>query len=133
MRKFDKVSARVNFSPRYHSAVAKKAMKPLVFMYHEARNIFLCFSKLLVLCLAPLRYIPVEVRPPPSGSKWSPLRYSILDQWQKLCFSLQCFKLFMLSQMILRCFPDFVKIIKPFRNLQRLQLFSDSVSLFFGC
>ena len=41
MRKFDKVSARLSFSPRCCTAVAENAVKPLVFMYHEAMSIFL--------------------------------------------------------------------------------------------
>ena len=41
MRKFDKVSARLSFSPKYCRAVAENAIKPLVFMYHEAMSIFL--------------------------------------------------------------------------------------------
>ena len=37
MRISDNVSNRVNFSPKYCSAVAEKAiMSPLVFMQHEA-------------------------------------------------------------------------------------------------
>ena len=41
MRKFDKMSARLSFSPKYCRAVAGNAIKPLLFMYHEAMNIFL--------------------------------------------------------------------------------------------
>ena len=41
MRKFDKVSARLSFSPKYCWAVAENAIKPLIFMYHEALSIFL--------------------------------------------------------------------------------------------
>ena len=42
MRNFDKVrSARLSFSPKYCRAVAENAMKPFVFMYHEAMSIFL--------------------------------------------------------------------------------------------
>ena len=40
MRKFDKVSARLSFSPTYCRAVAENAIKPSVFMCHEARNRF---------------------------------------------------------------------------------------------
>ena len=39
--KFDKVKVRLSFSPRYCRAVAKNAIKPLGFMYHEAMSIFL--------------------------------------------------------------------------------------------
>ena len=39
MTKFYKVSARLSFSSKYCSAVAEKAMKPL--MYHETMSIFL--------------------------------------------------------------------------------------------
>ena len=41
MRKFDKVSSCVSFSPKYCRAVAENARKPLIFMYHEAMSIFL--------------------------------------------------------------------------------------------
>ena len=41
MRKFDKVSAGLSFSPKYFRAVAENAIKSLVFMYHEAMSIFL--------------------------------------------------------------------------------------------
>ena len=41
MRTFDKVSARLSFSPRYCRAVAENAIKPRVFIYHEAMSIFL--------------------------------------------------------------------------------------------
>ena len=41
MRKFYKVNARLNFSPKYYRAVAEKATEPLLFMYHEAMSIFL--------------------------------------------------------------------------------------------
>ena len=47
MRKFDKVSARLGFSPKYCSAVAEKAIKSLVFMYHESMSIFLRSKNLL--------------------------------------------------------------------------------------
>ena len=41
MRKFDKVSARLSFAPKHCRAVAEKAIKPLIFMYHETNSIFL--------------------------------------------------------------------------------------------
>ena len=41
MRKFDKMSARLSFSPNYCRAVAENAIKSLVLMYHEAMSIFL--------------------------------------------------------------------------------------------
>ena len=41
MRKFDKVSARLSFSPKYCRVVAENAIKLVVFMYHEAMSIFL--------------------------------------------------------------------------------------------
>ena len=41
MRKFDKVSASLSFSPKYCRAIVKIAIKPLIFVYHEAINIFL--------------------------------------------------------------------------------------------
>ena len=33
MKKFDKVSARLSFAPKYCRAVAENAIKPLVFLY----------------------------------------------------------------------------------------------------
>ena len=45
MRKYDKVSARLSFSPKHCRAVAKNAIKPLFFMYHEATSVFLASSK----------------------------------------------------------------------------------------
>ena len=41
MRKLEEVSARLSFSPKYRRAVAENAIKPLIFMYHEAVSIFL--------------------------------------------------------------------------------------------
>ena len=41
MRKFDKMSAKLSFSPKYCRAVAGNAIKSLVFMSHEAMSIFL--------------------------------------------------------------------------------------------
>ena len=41
MRNFDKMSVRLSFSPKHCSALAENAIKPLVFMYHEAIRIFL--------------------------------------------------------------------------------------------
>ena len=32
--------AKLNFSPTYYSVVAENAIKPLVFMHHEAMSIF---------------------------------------------------------------------------------------------
>ena len=49
MRKFDKVSARLSFSPRSCTTVAENAVKPLVFMYHEAMSIFLGSKNVLNL------------------------------------------------------------------------------------
>ena len=46
MRKFDKVSARLSFSPKYRRAVAENAIKPLIFMYLEA--IFLGSTNVLI-------------------------------------------------------------------------------------
>ena len=40
MGKFDKVSARLSFSPRSCRTVAKNSIKPLVFMYHEPMSFF---------------------------------------------------------------------------------------------
>ena len=41
MRKFDKMSAWLTFSPKYCRILAENAIKPLIFMYHEAMSIFL--------------------------------------------------------------------------------------------
>ena len=49
MRKFDMVSARLRFSPKYCRAVAENAIKPVVFMYHEAMSIFLASKNVLNL------------------------------------------------------------------------------------
>ena len=48
MRKFDKVSARLSFSPKYRRAVAENAIKPLIFMYNEAMSIFLGSTNVLI-------------------------------------------------------------------------------------
>ena len=48
MRKFDKVSARLSFSPKYRRAVAENAIKPLIFMYLEAMSIFLGSKNVLI-------------------------------------------------------------------------------------
>ena len=49
MRKFDKVSAGLSFSPKYRRAVvAENAIKPLIFMYLEAMSIFLGSTNVLI-------------------------------------------------------------------------------------
>ena len=48
MRKFDEVSARLSFSPKYCRAVAENAIKPLIFMYLEAMSIFLGSTNVLI-------------------------------------------------------------------------------------
>ena len=48
MRKLEKVSARLSFSPKYRRAVAENAIKPLIFMYHEAMSIFLGSTNVLI-------------------------------------------------------------------------------------
>ena len=53
MRKFDNVSARLNFSPQYFSTAVKKTMKPVVLIYHEAINIFLGSKNVLNLVSDP--------------------------------------------------------------------------------
>ena len=72
MRKFDKVSARLSFSPNYCRAVAETAIKHLVFMCHEAMSVFWVLKKVpnlvyfwvfkIILCLTP-RHIPIKVPP----------------------------------------------------------------------
>ena len=43
------VSARLSFTARYCKAVAENAIKPLIFMYHEAMSIFLGSTNVLKL------------------------------------------------------------------------------------
>ena len=57
MRKFDKVSARPSFSPKYCRAVAKNAIKPLIFMYHETMSIFLGSTSVLISVYFWVEYI----------------------------------------------------------------------------
>ena len=49
MRKFDKVSAWLSFSPKHCRVVAENAIKTLVFMYHEAISISLGSKNVLNL------------------------------------------------------------------------------------
>ena len=74
MTKFDKVSARLSFSPKHCGTVAENAIKPLVFMYHEARSIFLGSKNVLNLVflwgfqkytVSDPRHIAIEIHPPP--------------------------------------------------------------------
>ena len=46
MRKLDEMSATLSFSEKYCSTVAEKAMKTLVFMYHEAMSTFFWVLKM---------------------------------------------------------------------------------------
>ena len=48
MKKLGRVSARLSFSPKYRRAVAGNAIKPLIFMYHEAVSIFLRSTNVLI-------------------------------------------------------------------------------------
>ena len=57
MRKLEKVSARLSFSPKYRRAVAENAIKPLIFMYHEAVSIFLGSTNVLSLVYFWAEYI----------------------------------------------------------------------------
>ena len=57
MRKFDKVSARLSFSSKHCRAVAENAIKPLVFIYHEAMSIFLGSKYVLDLVYFWVEYI----------------------------------------------------------------------------
>ena len=45
MRKFDNLSAKLSLSPKHCRAVAENVTKPLVFMYHKDRSIFLGSKK----------------------------------------------------------------------------------------
>ena len=68
MRKFDKVSARQSFSSKHCSAVAEKAMKPPVLMYHEAMNMVYFWYIMVNLayfwvCLTLPLHIPIQVLP----------------------------------------------------------------------
>ena len=63
---FDKVRARLSFSPRYCRAVAENTVKSSAFMYHKAMSIFLASNNVLnlaffglsinILCLSPVTY-----------------------------------------------------------------------------
>ena len=57
MRKFDKVSARLSFSPKYCRAIPENAIKRLIFMYHEAMSIFLGFTNVLISVYFWVEYI----------------------------------------------------------------------------
>ena len=57
MRKFEKVSARLSFSSKYCRAVAENAIKYLIFMYHEAMNIFLGSTNVLISVYFWVKYI----------------------------------------------------------------------------
>ena len=57
MRKFDKMSARLSFSPKYCRSLSENAIKPLVFMYHEAMSIFLGSENFLNLVCFWAEYI----------------------------------------------------------------------------
>ena len=57
MRKFDKASASLSFSPKYCRAVAKNAIKLLIFMYHEATSIFLGSKNVLISVYFWVEYI----------------------------------------------------------------------------
>ena len=48
MRKFDKVSAMLSFSPKYRKAFAENAIKPLIFMYLEGMSILLGSTNVLI-------------------------------------------------------------------------------------
>ena len=56
MRKYDKMSARLSFSPKY-CRTAENSIKPLVFMYHEAMSIFLGSQNVLNLSYLWVEYI----------------------------------------------------------------------------
>ena len=57
MRKFNKVSARLSFSPKYCRPVAENAIKPLIFMYHEGMSIFLGSTNVLISVYFWVEYI----------------------------------------------------------------------------
>ena len=48
MRKFDKISVRLSFSPKYCRAGSENTMKLLIFMHHEAMSIFLGSKNVLI-------------------------------------------------------------------------------------
>ena len=68
MRKFDILSASAEFSLKHCRAVAEKALKPRVFMHHEAMSTFLESKKVLSIFLdfskicfvLPSPHIPIE-------------------------------------------------------------------------
>ena len=57
MRKFDKVSARLSFSPKHCRAVAENAIKLLIFMYLEGMSIFLGSKNVLISVYSWAEYI----------------------------------------------------------------------------
>ena len=65
MRKYDKMNARLGFSPKYCRVVAEKSIKPLVSMYHVAMSMFLGSKNALnVVCFCrPPSHILMEVLP----------------------------------------------------------------------
>ena len=71
MRIFDKMSARLSFQPKYCRADAEKAMKHLLFMYHEAMSIFLGSKDVLNLAYFWV-FQNYTVSDPPSCTNRSP-------------------------------------------------------------
>ena len=57
MRKFDKMSARLSFSPKYYRTIAENAIKHLVFVHHEVLSIFLGPKNVLNLVYFWVEYI----------------------------------------------------------------------------
>ena len=57
MTKFDRVSARLSFSPKYCKAVAENAIQPLVFTHQEPMSIFLGSKNVLNLVYFWVEYI----------------------------------------------------------------------------
>ena len=57
LRKYDKMSARLSFSPKYCRAVAENSIKPLLFMYHEDMSIFYESKNVLNLVYFLVEYI----------------------------------------------------------------------------
>ena len=57
MKKIDKVSVRLSFSPKYIRAVAENALKLSIFMYHEAMSIFLGSTNVLISVYFWVEYI----------------------------------------------------------------------------
>ena len=76
MRKLDKVSASLSFSPKYFSTVSIKAIKPLAFTEHEAMSIYVYGFFKSMLCLTSL---PSDTLAVPLVHPTQEMRYILLE------------------------------------------------------